>query len=38
MYIHDDIIMPLCLCFNSLYYHFVNLNFICNNNNFYIRP
>ena len=28
----------LCLCFNSLYYHFVNLNFICNNNNnLYIR-
>ena len=22
----------LCLCFNSLYYHFVNMNFICNNN------
>ena len=28
----------LCLCFYSLYYHFVNLNFICNNNNLYIRP
>ena len=27
----------LCLCFNSLYYHFVNLDFICNNNNLYIR-
>ena len=27
----------LCLCFNSLYYHFVNLNFICNNNNLYRR-
>ena len=25
----------LCLCFYSLYYHFVNLNFICNNNNLY---
>ena len=25
-----------CLCFYSLYYHFVNLNFICNNNNLYI--
>ena len=23
----------LCLCFYSLYYHFVNLNFICSNNN-----
>ena len=21
-----------CLCFYSLYYHFVNLNFICDNN------
>ena len=32
----------LCLCFYSLYYHFVNLNFICNNSlhiplSFYIR-
>ena len=27
----------LCLCFYSLFYHFVNLNFICNNNNLYIR-
>ena len=27
----------LCLCFYSLYYHFVNLNFTCNNNNLYIR-
>ena len=26
----------LCLCFYSLYYHFVNLNFICINN-LYIR-
>ena len=28
-----------CLCFYSLYYHyhFVNLNFICSNNNLYIR-
>ena len=26
----------LCLCFYSLYYHFVNLNFICNNNDLYI--
>ena len=23
----------LCLCFYSIYYHFVNMNFICNNNN-----
>ena len=27
----------LCLCFYSLFYHFVNLTFICNNNNLYIR-
>ena len=27
----------LCICFNSLYHHFVNLNFICNNDNLYIR-
>ena len=27
----------LCLCFYSLFCHFVNLNFICNNNNLYIR-
>ena len=27
----------LCLCFYSLCYHFVNLHFICNNNNLYIR-
>ena len=27
----------LCLCFYSLYYNFVNLNFICNNNNLYMR-
>ena len=26
----------LCLCFYSLYYHFVNWNFICSNNNLYI--
>ena len=26
----------LCLCFYSLYYYFVNLNFVCNNNNLYI--
>ena len=27
----------LCLCFYSLYCHFVNLNFICSNNNLCIR-
>ena len=27
----------LCLCLYSLFYHFVNLNFICNNNDLYIR-
>ena len=27
----------LCLCFYSLYYNFVNLNFICNNNNLFVR-
>ena len=26
----------LCLCFYSLFCHFVNLNFLCNNNNLYI--
>ena len=27
----------LCLWFYSLYYNFVNLNFICNNNNLFVR-
>ena len=27
----------LSICFNSLYHHFVNLNFICNYDNLYIR-
>ena len=26
----------VCLCFNSLYYPFVNLDFICNNHNLYV--
>ena len=29
--------ISLCLCFDSLYYNFVNLNFICNNNNLIVR-
>ena len=29
--------ISLCLCFYSLFHHFVNSNFICNNNNLYIR-
>ena len=29
--------MLLCLCFYSLNYHLVTLNFLCGNNNLYIR-
>ena len=32
-----NVFILLCLCFNSLYYLFVYLNFICDNNNLYIR-
>ena len=35
-YLNSTMIL-LCLSFYSLYYHFVNLNFNCNNNNFYIH-
>ena len=34
---NDDIIMSLFLFLILSFYHFVNLNFICNNNSLYIR-